>query len=106
MNAYVFITLIVLVTLVGDYFLKVSSDHENSFSRVEFWVATVLYGATAAGWMVAMKTMSLANIGVYYSMLTIVLLTGLGVFVFKEAISTREVLGLTLALGAMALMNH
>lgn len=106
MNAYVFITLIVLVTLVGDYFLKVSADQENSFSRYEFWVATALYALTAAGWMLAMKTMTLANIGVYYSMLTIVLLTGLGVFVFKESISTREVLGLTLAMGAMALMNH
>ena len=106
MSAYGFITVIVLVTLVGDYFLKVASDHENSFSRFEFWVATALYATTAAGWMVAMKTMSLANIGVYYSMLTIVLLTGLGVFVFKEAISAREVVGLTLALGAMALMSH
>jgi len=106
MNAYVFISLIVLVTLAGDYFLKISAEHEQSFSRAAFWLGMALYALTAAGWVVAMKTMTLGAIGVYYSMMTIVLLTGLGVFVFKEAITAREVAGIGFALAAMALMRH
>lgn len=106
MNAYFFITLVVLVTLAGDYLLKLSSSHEQSFGRPEFWAGMALYALTAAGWMVAMKHLTLATIGVYYSILTVLLLTGLGVFVFKEAISTREVLGIGFALAALALMNH
>lgn len=104
MSAYVVVTIIVVVTVFADYFLKLSADRMSSFTTWQFWLAAALYPITAAGWMLAMKSLPLATIGVYYSVLTILLLTGLGVFVFREPLSPREMLGIVLALASLGLM--
>lgn len=104
MNAYFIVTIIVITTVTGDYFLKLSSESNRSFYEWRFWLGATLYTVTAAGWMLAMKNLPLATIGVYYSVLTILLLTGLGVFVFREALSVREMLGIVLALASLGLM--
>ena len=45
-------------------------------------------------------------IGVMYSASTLVLLTMMGFFVFKEAMGWREVIGLTLAITAVVVMSQ
>lgn len=105
MNPNIVVTFIVFTTVAADYFLKVSAERSDSFSTFQFWLGAGLYSVTAAGWMLAMKHLSLATIGVYYSVLTILLLTFLGVFVFKEAISIREGIGIALALASISLMT-
>ncbi len=61
---------------------------------------------TAAGFLIAMRHMSLASIGVLYAVLTIVLMTALGVFVFKETLVPREIAGILMAFGAIGLMSR
>ena len=102
--AYGFVTLIVLVTVLADYYLKLAADRPESFSVWPFWAGAVLYAASAFGWVLAMKHLSLAAIGVYYSMLTILLLTALGVVVFRETLGPREWAGIACALAAIVLM--
>jgi multidrug transporter EmrE-like cation transporter len=104
MSAYLVVSLIVVVTVVGDYFLKLSANEIDSFRTWQFWLGAALYPLTAAGWMIAMKHLPLATIGVYYSVLTILLLTALGVFVFRETLTGRELLGIGLALTSLGLM--
>jgi undecaprenyl phosphate-alpha-L-ara4N flippase subunit ArnF len=52
-----------------------------------------------------MQTHSLAMVAVLYSTATLVLLTLLGVVVFRESLGFRDALGVTLALAAVLVMQ-
>jgi hypothetical protein len=84
-------TLAVVVTItfsvldvLGDYFLKLASRHENSLRTPWFHIGFVLYAATAFGWVFVMKHLKLATISVLYSVSMVVLLTAVGVGSFEN----------------------
>ena len=106
MRAPALILLIAVFTLIGDYFLKLASQREASFTSWAFVVGIIVYGSTAIGWVLVMKHMPLASMGVWYSIVTIALLTGLGVFVFGESFTLRDGAGLLLAFAALAMMSR
>ena len=97
---------ITFLTLVGDYAIKVATNAERGLLSPWFILGAFLYGLPAIGWFYLMKSHSLAMIGVMYSASTIVLLAALGFFVFREALGWRELLGLALAIAAVAVMSH
>jgi len=104
-------TLAVVVTLafsmvgvVGDYFLKLASREEDSLRTPWFYVGFALYAATAFGWVFVMKHLKLGTISVLYSVSRVVLLTAIGVVVFRETLSYYEVAGLILAIAALILL--
>jgi len=104
-------TLAVVVTLafsmvgvVGDYFLKLASREEDSLRTPWFYVGFALYAATAFGWVFVMKHLKLGTISVLYSVSMVVLLTAIGVVVFRETLSYYEVAGLILAIAALILL--
>jgi multidrug transporter EmrE-like cation transporter len=51
-----------------------------------------------------MRHLKLATIGVVYSVSMILLLTGVGVFFFRESLSAYEVAGLALAIASLVLL--
>lgn len=106
MSAPFIVLAIVLLTAAGDYFLKVASSKDTGHFSPEFLLGAALYMLTAAGFLLVMRHMSLASIGVWYSVLTILFMTALGVVVFDEAISRREIAGILMAFGALGLMNR
>ena len=106
MKSALTLALIILVTLVGDYLIKVASQKPSGLLTATFISGSMLYALSAIGWFYLMRSHSLAAIGVFYSAATIVILAGLGVFVFKEAFGLREVLGLSLAIAAVLVINH
>ena len=53
-----------------------------------------------------MRSHLFSAIGVFYSAATILILAGLGVFVFKEAFGLREALGISLAIAAVVVVSH
>ena len=106
MKAPVLILLIAVFTLIGDTLLKLASEREHSFATVAFAVGIVVYGSTAVGWVLVMKHMPLASIGVWYSIVTMLLLTGLGVFAFGETLTLRDGAGLVLAIAALGMMSR
>ena len=64
-------TLAVLVTVafsvVGDYFLKLASAHEQPLRTWSFYLGFALYASTAFGLVFVMKHLKLATISVVYS---------------------------------------
>ena len=100
------VILIALFTLIGDYFLKLAAEREQSFRSAVFVFGTLIYGSTAVGWVLVMKHMTLASIGVWYAIIVILLLTALGVFVFGESFTWRDGVGILLAFGALAMMSR
>ncbi len=106
MKIYALVLLIVAVTVYADYLLKLASERSGWLASVEFGAGTLLYAATAAGWVIAMRHMSLAHIAVAYSVMMILFLAALGALVFRETLTTRDMLGIACAVAALGLMSH
>src|ERR671931_288003 len=104
-------TIAVLVTIafsvigvLGDYFLKLASAREQSLRTGWFYLGFALYASTAFGWVFVMKHLKLATISVLYSVSMVVLLTAVGVVLFREPLNYYEVAGLVMAIAALILL--
>ncbi|MEZ5590991.1 MAG: transporter [Gammaproteobacteria bacterium] len=106
LHANILIIAIALVTVAGDFFLKRASEHNPLFTNRWFLAGVAIYALTAFGWVVAMKSIKLATIGALYSISTVILLALLGVVIFGEQLSSKELLGLVFAVLALLLINH
>ena len=104
-------TLAVLVTVafsvvgvLGDYFLKLASTREQPLGTGWFYLGFALYASTAFGWVFVMRHLKLATISVLYSVSMILLLTAVGVVMFRESLNGFELAGIVLALAALVLL--
>ena len=89
-----------VVGVLGDYFLKLASREEESLETPWFYLGFFLYASTAFGWVFVMKHLKLATISVLYSVSMVVLLTAVGVAVFRESLNYYEIAGLVMAIAA------
>jgi drug/metabolite transporter (DMT)-like permease len=92
--------------IVGDYFLKRASDSGRPLLTRWFAVGLVLYASTAFAWVFVMRHLKLATIGVIYSVCMILLLAGMGVFLFGESLNRYEVAGIVMAIGSILLLSR
>jgi drug/metabolite transporter (DMT)-like permease len=104
-------TIAVLVTIVfsvigvlGDYFLKLASAREQPLRTGWFYLGFVFYASTAFGWVFVMKHLKLATISVLYSVSLVLLLTAIGVVLFRESLNHFEVIGIVLAVVSLVLL--
>src|SRR6266481_7020219 len=104
-------TIAVLVTfafsvigVVGDYFLKLASAREQPLRTGWFYLGFVLYASPAFGWVFVMSPLKLATISVLYSVSLVLLLTAVGVVLFRESLSYFEVIGIILAVASLVLL--
>src|SRR4026208_1117048 len=95
-----------IVGVVGDYFLKLASAKDESLKSSAFYIGFVLYASTAFGWVFVMKHLKLATVGVVYSISMVLLLTAVGVVVFKESLNGYEIAGLAMAVGSLLLLTR
>ena len=95
-----------LVGVLGDYFLKLASSREQSLRSGWFYLGFALYASTAFGWVFVMKHLKLATISVLYSVSMILLLTAIGVLVFRERLTYGEMAGIALALASLVLLTR
>jgi multidrug transporter EmrE-like cation transporter len=93
-----------VIGVVGDYFLKLASGRDQPLRSGWFYVGFALYASTAFGWVFVMRHLKLATISVVYSVSMVLLLTGIGVVVFKESLSAPELLGLACAVASLVLL--
>jgi len=101
-----YVMALAIVTVVGDYFLKLASQEASSFSNKWFFIGFIAYAACAFGWVIVMRHIKLATIGVVYSLSTILLLTALGHIVFGETLNKHEIAGILLALVSVILLSR
>jgi multidrug transporter EmrE-like cation transporter len=93
-----------VVGVLGDYLLKLASAERAPLRSRWFYVGFAVYASTAFGWVFVMRHLKLATIGVVYSVSMILLLTGIGVVVFREPLRPAEVAGLVMAVAALILL--
>jgi small multidrug resistance pump len=104
-------TLAVLVTIafsvigvLGDYFLKLASGREQPLRSTSFYLGFALYASTAFGWVFVMKHLKLATISVLYSVSLVLLLTAMGVVLFRESLNYPEIIEIVLAVASLVLL--
>lgn len=93
-----------IVTLLGDYFIKIAALSPEGFHSPRLVIGAVLYGLTAIGTFILMKSHSLTMVAVVFTAMVIVVLAAMGHFLFGEGFGKREALGVTFAALAMATM--
>jgi drug/metabolite transporter (DMT)-like permease len=93
-----------LVGVLGDYFLKLASAREQPLRTGWFYIGFALYASTAFGWVYVMRYLKLGTISVLYSVSMVLLLTAVGVVVFRESLNSFEVAGIVLALVSLVLL--
>lgn len=103
---FIAIILVTALGVVGDYFLKLASAQEKSYSSWQFVVGAVIFALTAFGWVYTMKHMKLAEIGVVYSATIILMLALVGLLFFKEKLGLQECIGIILAIGAVFMFRQ
>lgn len=92
------------VGVLADYFLKLASERANSAQSKWFWLGLSVYALMAGGWVYVMRHLTFAQIGVVYSVSTILLLIIVGTLVLKETLHLSEMLGVAMAVGALLLL--
>ncbi|MEO0912952.1 MAG: hypothetical protein AAFY59_08175 [Pseudomonadota bacterium] len=97
---------IVVVTIIGDWLLKHASLMPALTGSPYLAGGMVMYMLSGIGFFFAMRHMSLASVGVWYAVLTILFMTALGVFAFDEKLAGREIVGIALALGSLFCMTR
>src|SRR5499427_9349772 len=93
-----------VVGVLGDYFLKLASTREQPLASGWFYLGFALYASTAFGWVFVMRHLKLATISVLYSVSIILLLTAVGVVMFRESLNYFELAGIVLALASLVLL--
>ncbi len=88
---------IALVSVLGDWLLKLASQQTSAIANGWFLGGVLVYAGCAFGWVFVLQHMKLATLGVVYSLASVVLLTVLGAVVFGETLNRHEVVGLLLA---------
>jgi len=99
------VLLMSLLALLGDYFLKLAGSKEDVLLEPRlFTLGFFCQGLSLFGWFYAMKHFTLATLGVYYSVSTILFLSALGVFVFGEKLTSYEIVGIGGAIASLILL--
>ncbi|GAB3759458.1 hypothetical protein [Spirosoma pomorum] len=95
-----------LISMLADYFIKKASLLAGLTGWGWLVTGGMLYGATALGWFFMMRSFNLVTIGLLHSFGAIALSLLLGLVVFHETISLREVAGITLGCVSIGLLVH
>lgn len=88
----------------GDYVLKLASMEKRVFANVWFLIGIMVYALSGFGWVYAMQHMKLALLGLVYSLVTILLLTAIGVLAYGETLNRYEMAGMALGVVAIGLL--
>jgi drug/metabolite transporter (DMT)-like permease len=93
-----------VIGVVGDFFLKLASAREQPLRTGWFYLGLALYASTAFGWVFVMRHLKLATISVLYSISMVLLLTAIGVVLFRESLNYFEAIGIVLAVASLVLL--
>ena len=104
LNVWIHMIILAIVCSVGDALFKKASEHESPYLTWWFLVGSVIYGLCGFSWVVVLKTNKLAVAGLVFSVAWSLALIALGILMFRETLSPREIAGLALGLGAIYLL--
>jgi undecaprenyl phosphate-alpha-L-ara4N flippase subunit ArnF len=96
---------ITLVATLADAMIKKAAQSPAPASWYWLAAAIVIYGLTGIGWFYVMKHTPLYVIGIVFSLVSVFAMAAVGILVFHETISTREIIGIALGIVALVLIG-
>jgi small multidrug resistance pump len=102
-RAFLLMIGVALVTVVGDYFLKVAGSG-NALRIRPLIIGIVIYGGSAFAWVSAMRHIKLATLSVVFMLSMLIFAAALGAIVFGERLSQLESIGILLAVASILLL--
>ncbi len=102
-RAFLVMVGVALVTVLGDYFLKIASS--SATIRIKPLIAgIIIYGSTAFAWVYAMRHLKLATLSVVFTLSMLVFAAALGGIVFGERLSRAESVGILLSVVSVLML--
>ena len=102
--ALVIIVLLTVITTFADILIK-NASIQNAFSGWPMLlIGSLIYGLTGIGWFFAMRKLKLSSLGAIFSISTILLLSLVSIFYFKEKISGIEIVGILMAIVSIGIL--
>src|ERR1035437_9679623 len=96
-----------LIGVIGDYFIKLAGNDPTRYIDLKwFLIGLIVYSSTAIGWLFVMTHIKLGTLGVIYGVTTLVALTLVGVFFFKERLNFYEIVGIIAGLSSIVLLSR
>lgn len=95
-----------LIGVIGDFFVKIASEQKGFLGLKWLLVGALVYALTAFGWFYVMRHVKLTTLGVFYAISTVIFLTLLSVFYFKESLNYYELIGVVLAIISLILLSR
>ncbi len=92
------------VGVLGDYFIKLSGNGSKYISYPYFFTGMAVYALTAIGWFYTMKHIKLSSLGIIYSLTTVILLTIIGVLLFREKLNIYDIVGIVLGITSIFIL--
>lgn len=91
------------VTVFADFLIKKASLLNNVWNK---WIlaGAIIYGLSAIGWVIVMKSIKLSTLGVIYGVSCIILLALVSVFIFHEKLSVWEIIGIFFGIVSLVLL--
>jgi len=102
---YFFIVLIIFVTIleiIGDILFKEWSIHSKKYLII---LGTLFYTLATLVWAFSLKYQNLSKAIVIFAVLTLIVGALVGVFIYKESLSTLNIIGIILGLASIILLE-
>ena len=96
--------ILALVGVGGDFFVKLASNSTGFSGYKWLIIGAVIYALTSIGWFFVMKHIKLSTLGVFYALSTIIFLTIISIFYFKEPLNYYELIGIIFAIISLVLL--
>jgi len=94
-----------LVGVAGDFFIKLASSGTKPPVRW-FVIGALVYAVTAFGWFYVYRHIKLSTSAVFYAISTVLFLTAVSVFYFKEKLNIYEIIGIAMAVISLVLLKR
>ena len=95
-----------ILGVTADTLLKAASQQPQPFLNPWFILGCLTTLSFAVGWVFLMQVMKLGTAGVLYAVSSSLLLVVVGYLVFGERLSSAEVTGVAMAIGAVFLLGR
>lgn len=97
------VLVMVSMALLADYLLKIAGTKPTMINRY-FIGGAVVYSLTAFVWYFVLRNIKFSGANLLYSIFTILLSVGIGIFVFKESLGPMEIIGVAMAIGSIIIL--
>jgi drug/metabolite transporter (DMT)-like permease len=108
-NIILNILVVVVVTAIaiyGDTFLKSATTSTGTKHIFDLGMGVLIYALVAFGFYYMYKLMDFSSSGVIYSLVSVLLYMGVGLFLYKEAINVYEIFGIIFAIASIFLLSR